>query len=181
MISGTWDGRRIAVTDVGPVSHDEFGLQLPRPLPCAAPSGGWQLGAPSDAAIARLSDEVAGHPELYSAEGRVEVASTSGGPSSSVFWVGTVEDVSIVRDRLSAIFPGNLCVTNDPYSRSDLNAIAQRLLASANQEAWMPQVDPGGWDRVFVRLLVLDENASQLLGPDALALEVDPLVQRAAP
>lgn len=180
-IRGTWDGQRIVVTHVDPVSHDAFSLQLPGPLPCSAPPEGWQPGGPDEPALHRLSDEVTSHTDLYSAEQRYEVPSASGGSSSSVFWVGTVGDVAAVRNRLTAIFPYNLCVTQDPYSRATLNALEDRLLGLVDQEDWEPTVDPSGSDRVWVRLLILDANAAQLLEADAAKLELDPLVQKAAP
>jgi hypothetical protein len=178
-IRGTWAGGRIPVEEVGPVVPSRTGLRAPPPLACPAPSGGWQPGLPGEAAARPLNDEVTSHPDLYSGLWAAEIPpAESGGGRVTVAVVGTVGDVAMVQLQLAQIYAYNLCVTKVDYARSDLLS-AQTRLAELHRKDWFSSVDTG-WNRVYLKLLVLDTGAAQLIGADADKIEIDPLVQKAA-
>ena len=183
-VEGTYRGGTLAVSRVVEATVDPPVPTEP-PVPCSPPKG-WRPGAgfgtTDDATGAEqaLAQEVAGDPDRYTElwEGHPgAVPDNASAPPVRVLVVGTTGDVEEARVRLSAIYPGNLCVHEVRHSASDLRRIVDRL----NSEPSTPMeasLDPI-LNRVRVRVVALDPPTVAILdgvGRDALSLE-EPLLQ----
>lgn len=177
-VIGTWTGGRLVVDSISaptPASANSV-------VPCPKPAGGWSFSnvSPSqvEAATARLANEIANKPSLYSGLWSVPITGSdaSGGDTSpAVEVVGVAGDPDTVRPQLEGLFPYPLCVTRVPYSAQDL-AATRASLALANT-AWSVEAVVR-LDRVRVRLTNVDAATASLLAkyPAAVA---EPLVQKA--
>lgn len=182
MLRGRWQGAWIEVSEVIAAVDSS---QAPRSAPpCDAPQGGWQVEPfPSplaaEAAFGELTAELRRYPDLYSGSWTAYASDTEAlsgeAEQRTVIVVGAVGDLDAARIRLREIYSGNLCVIQAEYSAEELGAVAQRL-ANADR-TWLTELAPQ-WDRVVVRLAVLDAEASARIGDDAGKVRVEPLVHK---
>jgi hypothetical protein len=161
-VLGTWTGTSIKVASVelaAPMQATTIGL------PCPAPTAGWP--SPQSAtsslvlenAVRPLANEIAAHPELFSAYWGPESAGS--GPTRAVVVVGTVDDPDAVRPRLESLYPYGVCVIKVKYSAADLQR-ALDALAHAAPDRLQAYIDPPA-DRVRVQLTLISGDLATLL------------------
>jgi hypothetical protein len=178
-VEGTYRAGELAVTRMIGAAPDDQPERRPPALPCAAPSGGWRPGSGLDdnGALARF---VEAHADRFADPWVFEGPDTGAVPGETnaaftVFVVGTTGDLDKARSELTALYGGNLCVSQVGYSRADLDRIAKRLHAPSSIVAGVDVIA----NRVRVQVVALDPATNAMLdeaGRDALILD-EPMLQ----
>ena len=161
VVHGRWTGDAIDVTSVVAPSH-----AAQAPVPCPPPVGGWPsataTGLDVEAAVRRLNETIAAHPDRYLA------LQGMAGPGVDVAVVTIRGDLAAARRELEAVYPLGLClVPAVAVTDERLETVA----AALKRPGWDTIVDRTG-GRVLVRLPVLDQDAVALLEafPEAVPL-----------
>lgn len=146
--------------------------------PCGAPAGGWPGDLPNtmegESLSRHLGEVVDSEPFLFS--GMTSARLTASDDTPRVIVVATVGDLQEVRDRLSAIYPHNLCVIQVEYSAAELAAVGERLF-HPEDGTWQTNIDVIA-GRVVLKVAVLDEEALDVIGDDIDKVIVQPLIAR---
>lgn len=202
VLTGTWTAGSLAVSAARVAEEADLPqLDWDAEPPCDPPPGGWLLGdygLPTDdpesweRMVSALVEEVEAQPERFHDR---RVAYPGGDPFApgaptndmgepvfdrTVLVVSTVDDPATVEAELRPLFPGNLCIEQVDHSRSELEAVVQRLTVDGG--SWVLEafsLEAGSDNRVQLELPVLDKAAAERIGADATLVEVHPLVRRA--
>ncbi|HVQ96637.1 MAG TPA: hypothetical protein VMU51_36815 [Mycobacteriales bacterium] len=151
---------------------DDAGLAAQR-LPCPPPPAGWIHAHLDDGSVNHLDGYLEAHPDRY---GAVEIGYPDGRPPPSsdgvdrgdettqVALVGTVLDLDVARRELATVFTGNLCVSQIPHNRGEVDAVGNRVSALLGTVRQITQDSPaynrGQFD---VEVLILDQPTYEQL------------------
>lgn len=180
-VGGIWEGGSISVSTVTPTEQPS--LALTHVVPCDAPIGGWPgFGDDPNAVVTaeqRLRAELADNPDLYGGLWLAKTTELDAGHPEKVLVVGTVGDVGPVATKLHELYPFSLCITNVAFSTPELDEVAHRLAAVADNH-WVADVDPAE-NRVSIAVTVLDEPVAGALASEVERIVVRPLVHKVTP
>jgi hypothetical protein len=172
-IAGQWVGGSVIVESVAESSRPEWFPD--RPVPCAAPAGGWPepgTGDEMEAASARLTSDVNSYPDLYSGYWPGELPPVNGQRRQALV-VGTVGDVAAEQTRLNTVYLFGVCVVAAEFSATELKVTARDI--EQLKRGWMVDIDHA-IDRVTVDLPVFDADAASALASITPMVQIRPLV-----
>lgn len=174
-VVGTWDGAALTLTEPpGGPRHGEGGGRSEADLstPCPTPDGGWRIEDPATAteggrqAAIGYADE---QPEFGTVwfDDRAELADRLPGvPEQAVLTVTFTDDLERHEAQLRARYGGPLCVTRAEISRTDLQALQERVVGALGDAVLSAGTDVRG--RLQVVVLLVDDALRARLA------EVDP-------
>jgi hypothetical protein len=187
-LEGTWRDRTITVTrQEGFQSHPDPALPISPPTPCGPPAGGWTSGLDLGQRTA-LINYVEAHPDDYSGVwDTLPVSADPNDPDSQdrnmdihATVVGVVGDIDAARDKLAAVYTGNLCVISAPHSRAELLKAQEVFDTRTPYGLETDDLDIDPWksdpNRVYVSLtvIVLDGPMRDLInqagGPELVSV-----------
>lgn len=173
-ITGRWSGTVLVAEGVASIPEPR---RAPLTIPCDPPAGaGWSRPTPDgldgENALRALAEAIEAQPNLFTEYWRADEDPSATAGSSAIV-VGTTGDARSAQDELQSLFPYNLCVVHVEYSAAELADIDETI--GPNSATWRPRID---WpaDRVSIRVVLIDQAASDRVAAYGSAVAFDPLV-----
>jgi hypothetical protein len=173
-VVGTWDGRRLTLTEPPGEPGEEPGVPEPDfSTPCPVPEGGWAVEDPSTATAAGRESAIAyanQQPDLGSVwlDSGAELADVLPDvPEQAVLNVSFTGDLDRHERELRARYGGPICVPQAERSQAELLALQQQVHEALGDDALGSSAN-GRRGVVEVMVTVVDDDIEQRVA------EVDP-------
>jgi hypothetical protein len=187
-LEGIWTDGKIAVDKQGPVVNTPYAAPK---VPCAAPPGGWKPGQATDLITPAVEAFVKAHADQLQELSigwpnglpNPEIAADPSIPSGpSVVMIGVAHgDVAQIRQLLTQLVNGNLCVTQVKLSQNEIAKLRTQLAAIPTSVLRPLSTGGGVGDHpINVDLRILDDQAIAALEPIGLDnLTIEPVIKPA--
>lgn len=183
-LEGIWTDGKIAVDKQGPL------VDTPDPaekLPCAAPPAGWKPGSSDDLvtpAVAAFVDARPNQLQELSLGWPNGIPTDNGGATGpSVLVIGVAHgDVAQIRQLLTPLVKGNLCVTQVKLSKTEVDSLRNKV-AAIPPSVLRPLSYGGGVGNhpINIDLRILDDQAIAALEPLGLDnFTIEPVIRPAS-
>jgi hypothetical protein len=181
-LEGIWTDGKIAVDKQSPIVDKP--ASTPK-FPCAAPAGGWKPGNANDLVTPAVAAFVDARPtELQELSLGWPNGTGNGAPTGpSVVVIGVAHgDVAQIRQLVTPLVKGNLCVTQVKLSKSEIEKLRNKLAAIPASVLQPLSYGGGVGDHPLnLSLRILDDKAITALEPLGLDnLTIDPVIRPAS-